>query len=93
MFLLSCYSDRIQENNICVNTISELIERPDKGRASEKILYLARHLSQLVEGYSFVLRGSGKNEEPLSDMVSQSLFNVEFRMRAHRFDIIEDYES
>lgn len=72
---------------------SELLLRLNKDKSSEKILYLAKHLSQLVEGYSFVLRGSDKKEEMLTDLIDQSLFNVEFRLRAHKFDIIDDYSK
>lgn len=72
---------------------SELLLRLNKGKSSEKILYLARHLSQLVEGYSFVLRGSDKKEEMLTDLIDQSLFNIEFRLRAHKLDIVDDYDK
>jgi anti-sigma regulatory factor (Ser/Thr protein kinase) len=72
---------------------AELLLRLDKGKSSEKILYLARHLSQLVEGYSLVLRGSDKKEEKLTDLIDQSLFNIEFRLRAHKIDIVDDYSK
>ncbi len=73
--------------------ISELLARLNKNKAPEKMLYLARHLSQLVEGYSFILRGSKIQDEALSDLITQALFNVEFRLRAHKIDIVDDYDQ
>ena len=71
--------------------IKELLEVLKKSKATERSLHLAKHLSQLVEGYSFILRGSGVKAETLADLVDQALFNIEFRLTAHKIDIITDY--
>src|SRR4030042_1895308 len=47
--------------------IKELLEVLKKNKATDRTLYLAKHLSQLVEGYSFILRGSGIKVESLPD--------------------------
>lgn len=73
--------------------VGELLLRLQKGRASEKILYLVRHLSQLVEGYSFIIRGSGRKLESLVELIDQALFNIEFRLSAHKIDLIIDYDK
>lgn len=73
--------------------IKELLEVLKKNKATDRSLYLARHLSQLVEGYSFILRGSGIKAESLADLIEQALFNIEFRIDAHKIDVITDYNK
>jgi len=73
--------------------IKELLEVLKKNKATDRSLYLARHLSQLVEGYSFILRGSGIKAESLPDLIEQALFNIEFRIDAHKIDVITDYNK
>ncbi|MCK4818277.1 HAMP domain-containing histidine kinase, partial [bacterium] len=73
--------------------IKELLEVLKKSKATERSLHLAKHLSQLVEGYSFILRGSGVKTEKLVDLVDQALFNIEFRLSAHKIDVITDYNK
>jgi len=73
--------------------ITELLEVLKRNKATDRSLYLARHLSQLVEGYSFILRGSGIKAESLPDLIEQALFNIEFRIDAHKIDVITDYNK
>lgn len=72
---------------------SELIKVLEKTRVSERVLYLARHLSQVIEGYSQIIRGSGIKQESLAGLIDQALFNVEFRIRAHNIDLVLDYDK
>ena len=71
----------------------ELLKVLAKEKGPERVLYLARHLSHLIEGYSIVIRGAHKKEESLSELIDQALFNIEFRMRAHKLDVIMDYDK
>lgn len=73
--------------------IGELLQVLKKDKASERLLYLARHLSNLVEGYTLLIRGSGSKKESLAEIIDQSLFNVEFRLRAHEIDVVLDYDK
>jgi hypothetical protein len=73
--------------------IKELLEVLKKNKATERSLYLAKHLSQLIEGYSFILRGSGIKSESLPELIDQALFNIEFRIDAHKIDVIKDYNK
>jgi signal transduction histidine kinase len=66
----------------------ELLLRLEKGQASEGCLALAQHLSSLVEGYVLVLRGVGKKEEDLLEIIDQALFNIEFRLRDHGISVV-----
>lgn len=71
----------------------ELLLVVKKDKTPERVLYLARHLSQLVEGYTFIIRGSGMKEESLAGLIDQALFNIEFRIRAHNIDVVMDYNK
>ena len=73
--------------------IKELLEVLKKTKATQRSLYLAKHLSQLVEGYSFILRGSGIKAESLPELIDQALFNIEFRIDAHKIDVVRDYSK
>lgn len=50
-------------------------------------------LSTVVEGLSFLLRKSGKSTEKASTLIKQALFNVSFRLKAHRIDAVDGIES
>jgi signal transduction histidine kinase len=73
--------------------VGELLTVLEKGKASERLIYLARHLSNLIEGYTYIIRGSGSKKESLAELIVQALFNVEYRLRVHGVDIVMDYDK
>ena len=71
--------------------IAELKKVVEKEIPSSRIVSLVKHLSQLVEGYSMLIRGRGKKTEDLKKLIDQAIFNIEFRIKAHEIQVIKEY--
>lgn len=67
--------------------ISEIIKVLKKDNASERIMKLAFHLSELIESYAQILRRTTKSDQTISKIIDQALFNIEYRLRAHNVKI------
>lgn len=78
----------IHEIEKIINELKKVIERE---KPSERIFSLVKHLSKLVEGYSILVRSTGKKTEDLKKIIDQSIFNVEFRLETHRIKVIKAY--
>lgn len=72
--------------------ISELIEAVKKSKPSERIIKLVKHLSQIIESYSSLVRKPGKKLQSLKDIIDQALFNMELRCEAHKIEIEKDFQ-
>jgi len=68
--------------------ISEIIRVLKKDKASERIMKLASHLSELIESYAQILRRTTKSNQSLSKIIDQALFNIEYRLGAHGIKIL-----
>ena len=73
--------------------ISELKKVLIKEQASDRIITLVKHLANLIEGYSAIIRKSEMKKEDLMDIIEQSLFNVEYRIEAHKIKVVKDYKN
>lgn len=73
--------------------ISELKTVIEKESPSKRIVALIQHLAQLIEGYSLVIKKSGRKSEDIKNLLEQSIFNVEFRLRDHKIEVIKGYEG
>ncbi|MFH1799978.1 MAG: ATP-binding protein [Candidatus Omnitrophota bacterium] len=58
-----------------------------KEDASQKVLDLSKHLSDLVDGYTNIIRQSKQSREKLTDLLKGAIFNNEFRFENHKIDI------
>jgi signal transduction histidine kinase len=72
--------------------ISEMKRVVEKEPPTKRIVSLVKHLAQLVEGYSVIIRKTGKKIEDLKRIIDQAIFNVEFRLEAHHLEVIKGYE-
>lgn len=73
--------------------IAELSKVIQKERPSKRIVVLVRHLSQLLEGYTLIIRDKGKEKTDLKEVIVQALFTTEFRLVAHKVAIVGEYEK
>ncbi len=62
-------------------------EVPDRARV------LVSRLSKLVGGYSLLIRRKGKKSESPIKLIETSLFNVEFRLKAHDIKVVDEFKS
>lgn len=73
--------------------IQELIKATDFDKASKRISELVLRLAQLVEGYSTLVKGKDKKAQNIQSIINAALFNVEYRLKTHNFEIIDRYSK
>jgi anti-sigma regulatory factor (Ser/Thr protein kinase) len=83
--------------SVVIHEVEKIIYEVDKvlksEKASERVLLLVKHLSSLIDGYAEIIRKSSPTSENIIQIIDQSLFNTEYRLNAHKVDIIKDYKS
>lgn len=73
--------------------IEELKKAVERDTSVDRIRELARHLSELVDGLTYLTRRSGRTTEKASRLVRQSLFNTEYRLRYHGIEVINEFAT
>lgn len=58
-----------------------------------KIDNLTHRLRDVIEGYTSILRNRKKSNYPISEIIEDALFNVEFRLKAHKVNVEKDFEG
>ena len=69
--------------------IAELLLAVERDKATHKVRALAKHLAELIEGYGALVRRSGVSGERVSSLISQALFNLDLRLRAHGIELVK----
>ncbi len=77
----------IHEVEKIVGELKEIVKK----EGSSRIVTLVKHLSQMIEGYTLIIRKGGKKKWNLKRLIDQAIFNMEFRFKAHKIEIIKDY--
>ena len=72
--------------------IQELSKAVERDVSVPRVRELAKHLSELVDGLTYLTRRSGRRMERASDLVRQALFNTEYRLRYHDIRVISGFE-
>lgn len=62
-------------------------------KPSKRIIDLVKRLSDLVDGYSEILKNPGKKNENLTKIIDQAIFNIEYRLGKHSIDVIKEYSD
>jgi len=70
--------------------VTKVLKKED---ASERVLRLVEHLSSLIDGYAEIIRKSGKSFESIISIITQALFNTEYRLESHNISIVRAYEN
>jgi len=84
------WSVYIHEIEKIIKEIEKVIK---KGHEEERAIKLVNHLAKLIDNYSQILRKSERSLESLKKIIEQSLFNVEFRFKAHNIIIIDAFKD
>jgi len=66
--------------------VAELGKAVKEDQASKRIVTLAKHLADLVEGFGSLMRKSGASKEKASDLISQAIFNTQLRLKVHKIE-------
>lgn len=62
-----------------------------KEKASDRAINLVEHLSSLIDGYAEIIRKSDKKTDNVIKIIDNSLFNTEYRLRAHGVQVDRSY--
>jgi signal transduction histidine kinase len=73
--------------------IKELAEALRMGAKKVKVAALVHHLSEIVDGLSFLVRKSGNSRERASVLIKQALFNTSYRLKAHHITVTNGIED
>ncbi len=73
--------------------IAELKKIVEKEKVNERIFTLVKHLNNLIEGYSTLIRKSEKKNQDIINIIDQAVFNVEYRLNYHKIKLIDQYKS
>ncbi|HBI02256.1 MAG TPA: ATP-binding protein, partial [Flavobacterium sp.] len=68
--------------------VAELAKVVKEEKTSPRVKELAKHLADLVEGFAALIRRSGLSREKASSLISQAIFNTEFRLKTHNIKFI-----
>lgn len=83
--------------SVVIHEVEKVIYEVDKvlkaEKASERVLSLVKHLSSLIDGYAEIIRKSSQTSENIVQIIDQSLFNTEYRLNAHKVEILKEYKS
>lgn len=70
--------------------VAELEKAVKEDLASPRIIALAKHLADLIEGFGTLIRKSGATKEKASSLISQAVFNTQLRLKVHDIKAIID---
>jgi len=73
--------------------IQQLNKAVDRDDSVSRVRELAKHLSELVDGLTYLTRRSGRRVERAGDLVRQALFNTEYRLKYHQIRVVNGFQS
>ncbi|MCP4129571.1 MAG: hypothetical protein GY754_01020 [bacterium] len=83
--------------SIVIHEIEKLIYELNiaitKQKTSMKIIKIAKHLANLIETYSDLIKHSSKKTEKLNDIIDNAIFAVEYRLEAHKIEFEDEYKK
>lgn len=68
--------------------VAELRLAVERESTTLHIKKLATHLSELIQGLTYLTRKSGKVQEDASDLISQAVFNTSYRLEYHHIKML-----
>jgi len=68
--------------------VAELNKAVERNVSIGKIKDLAIHLSELIEGLTYLIRRSGMRKESASVLIKHAIFNTEYRLKYHNIEIM-----
>ena len=73
--------------------VVETVKAVDQNAARQTVSRLVHHLSEIVDGLTFLVRSKGRSIEKASVLIRQALFNFNYRFRAHGIEVINGLEN
>lgn len=72
--------------------VDELVAFVGRDTVPARVRELVRRLSQLVEGYSAILRRGKKRRVDLTSVIREALFFVEYRLQVHDIEVVHAFK-
>ena len=76
----------VHEVEKIVNEVQKVLETD----TSSKAYRLVKHLSELISGFTILIRKRGTKKHKARDIVKQSLFLSDYRLNAHKITVVKD---
>lgn len=73
--------------------ISELLLVVDEVSTSNRVKSLTKHLGELIQGYSVLIRKRSRKIYDLKQVIKDALWNIDFRLRSHQIEVILAFDS
>ena len=73
--------------------VKSMVVAVDRHTPISELKNLATHLSELIEGLTYLTRKSGQRDEPFSNLIRQTLFNTSYRTQAHQIKVVNGIEA
>lgn len=73
--------------------IGELNKAVERDVSLPRVRELAKHLSELITGLTYLTRRSGQRREEASNLVRQALFNTEYRLSHYGIEVTNGFED
>lgn len=83
--------------SVVIHEVEKIILEVEKvlkrENASDRAMNLVKHLSNLIDGYSEIIRKSTQTNEDLKEVLDQALTNTEFRCASHKIEVVRAYRN
>ncbi len=76
-----------------IHMMNELVTAIEEKPSYDHINSLIKTLYKTVNDYAGVIKQSAKSREDLIEIVDQSLSNIQFRIKAHKVEVIKKYKE
>lgn len=73
--------------------IDELKRAVERDASAASLRELTTHLAELVDGFTYLTRRSGRRVESASVLARQSLFNIGYRLRYHGVEVVNGFDG
>ena len=73
--------------------IATLTKAVEKEISPKHVRELAKHLSELVEGLTYLTRKSGKKKEKASILINHALFNTDYRLSGYNIEVVKGLDK
>jgi anti-sigma regulatory factor (Ser/Thr protein kinase) len=73
--------------------IAELLKVVDETKSSNRIKFLTKHLGELIQGYSALIRKRSRKTADLKQIIRDALWNIDFRIRSHEININRAFDK
>lgn len=83
--------------SVAIHEIEKIIEELKATvlheKVSPRVIKLVRHLAELVDRYSSILRDSKVEKHGIKSIITDALFYINYRLSVHKIEIIKGYSN